>query len=234
MRDETSAESPPEVRGTVGPVDTLSAGRRRFGSRSRFVLRRAVPGLLGVGSLLVVRFLVVEFGVAESGRLARLLAESRSVFEEPEGSVESGSLRTVAPVSEEGTSEAVPSEASARASKEPGRGPAVVVPEEVVRSWMRRGVIPEARALSPGALVPAGVAIVGVGRYLPTLSDGDRLVRVEGRPVVAPEEVVREVALAVRAGRSTVRALFVREEGGRLLERRVEIALPRVDERLEP
>lgn len=221
------SESSTDPNGHVPEVALRPAPRGAF-------RRYARVGLLGGAVLLtllavfVIRARLVTAGLEGASRGARSLAEwTRGPEEEP---------TELAPP-DEGLSElpaqpSIGSESADEIQLRPGGTasgprPTLHVSEGTVAGWIRRGAVPSAASVPARGPLPAGVGIPRIRAFVPALLDEDRLVRVEGRAVGTPEDVVREVALALRAGRREVRATFAHLEEGKLVERVVGIPLPR-------
>ncbi len=188
---------------------------------------RGIVIVAGLLALVVLRRVLVAEGLEGVSRVARSLAAWKYEVDEPPLEDRPGAgVASVDLVPEEPGVEEV-GEVSF-GSKDSAAPPLVtfVVSEETVTNWVRRGAIPAAAPLPARGRLPAGVGIARLGTFVPGLTEEDRLVRVEGRVVGSAEDVVTQVASALRAGRRRIHATFARLERGVVVERVARIPLP--------
>jgi hypothetical protein len=152
---------------------------------------------------------------ARAAAEARALGEQLAQGERELRQAERGSLGGAAAVDESAEPADFDSDAATpfRSKRRFGPAPpaeAVVIGEGEVLAWARRETVPRAVARRVEGRLPAGIEILGGESFVPALAPGDRLVEVDGVPVVNREEAVRQVLAARGRRQPRIAARFVR------------------------
>lgn len=207
---------------------------RPLGPRTRFFLWLG-GGVLLFGLVWLGRELVIRRALSRIGAAARVLGEA-SQSGLPGSKAELGPtdalLWLLEPVTEGSTESQAPApmQEVVRPSAVPRLGPepapVVVLKSQVVLGLAERGAMPRGVVRSAAGDLPAGIEILegsglGIGWF-----PGDRLILVDGVPVLDRSQVIREV-LARRARREPmITATVARQTRGGVVNYRVLVEQP--------